>query len=368
MAAFKAHATITFRNLSLYLDKMVTLLGDHDMQVECANKKYYVTAPYGNAKLTPADQSLALSVEAEDGSSLNRIKHTLTTLIDFVARVENPHIVWSGDMAGATAPSDLRILTVSNVIEVTPHMRRVIFTGNDLELYNVRDQIHCRLLFQPYGVVDPQWPKLGDDGRIVWPKAGQQLASRIYTIRRIQVDRNEMDVDFYLHNADGAGVNWIREAQPGMMVGILGPGGHGPKSAKWNVYIGDETGLPGIARMLEELPPSARGIALIEIKDAAEEQQIAAPSGVEVRWLHRDCEFFGKTDLLEVAVRSLEWPEIAENTFVWCGCEYASFRSIRHFLRDTIKLPKNRQVAFAHWRRGMSNDDIIAAGGDVVAE
>ncbi|MDU0342879.1 siderophore-interacting protein [Bosea rubneri] len=368
MAALNAHATIAFPKLNLYLEKIVTLLGDHDMRVEPRDGGYVVTAPFGTARLTPGAEKLGLSVEAEDGSSLNRIKHVLTNLIDFVARAENPRIVWSGDKAGDTAPTDLRVLTVHGVVDLTPHMRRVRFKGDDLALYDVADQIHCRLLFQPRDVIDPQWPKLGDDGRIVWPKGGQQLASRIYTIRRINPDSKTIDIDFYLHGADGAGVRWIREAAPGRMVGMLGPGGHGSKPADWNVLVGDETGLPGIARIVEELPPSARGIALIEIADAAEEQKIVAPSGVEIRWLHRNGARRGTADLLENAVRSLEWPEDFNGTFFWCGCEYAAFRSIRHFLRDTVKLPKDRQVAFAHWRRGMSNDDIIEAGGDVVSD
>lgn len=66
--------------------------------------------------------------------------------------------------------------------------------------------------------------------------------------------------------------------------------------------------------------------------------------------------------------RAIPWPENHQDSFFWCGCEYATFREVRRHLRETVKLPKSRQVAFSHWRRGLSNDEIISAGGDVVSD
>jgi NADPH-dependent ferric siderophore reductase len=367
MSSLKAHATITFSDLTRYLDKIVTLLGDHDMQVRFADGIHVATSPYGTVRVRPAGQMLHIAVEAENGASLNRLKNALTGLVDFVARAEDPAITWTGDKAGDTWPPDFRVLTVRAVRELTPRMRRIRFAGENLAHYDVPDQIHCRLLFQPHGEQNPEWPRLGDNGRLVWPKGGQQLASRIYTMRTVDAATGMLEVDFYLHDAGGAGVEWARKAAPGALVGLLGPGAHGPKPAGWNVYVGDETGLPGMARMIEALPRDAKGIALIEVAEQAEEQPIAAPGGVHIRWFHRHGRPPGTPDPLVQAVRSLDWPADKEGTFFWCGCEYSTFREIRQFLRETVELPNHRQVAFSHWRRGLSNDEIIAAGGDVVA-
>ncbi|MNL37957.1 Vibriobactin utilization protein ViuB [compost metagenome] len=186
-------------------------------------------------------------------------------------------------------------------------------------------------------------------------------------MRYVDAATGTLDVDFYLHDAGGAGVEWARDVAPGAVVGLLGPGAHGPKPAQWNVYVGDETGLPGIARMVEALPPGARGIALITVADPSEEQPIAAPAGVDVRWFHRKRQRPGTPDPLVQAVKSLEWPADHADTFFWCGCEYSIFREVRQFLREVIKLPNHRQVAFSHWRCGLSNDEIIETGGDVVS-
>ena len=75
-------------------------------------------------------------------------------------------------------------------------------------------------------------------------------------------------------------------AAPGDPVGILGPGGGEGPVADWVVLAGDETALPAIGRILEELPSDARGVAIVEVADAREEQDLPHPPGVALRWLH----------------------------------------------------------------------------------
>ena len=367
MPTLNAHAKIAFQDPARYLDKIITLLGDHDMKVDFVEGRYVAVSPYGISVVCAAANTLEIAIKAEDGASLNRLKNAFTGLIDFVARAEDPEITWNGDRAGDTWPPDFRVLTVAAICDLTPCMRRIRFTGENLAHYDVQDQLHCRLLFQNPSEQDPKWPRLGDNGRLVWPK-GRQLASRIYTMRTVDAAAGTLEVDFYLHDAGGAGVEWARGVLPGAVAGLLGPGAHGAIPAKWNVYVGDETGLPGIARMIEALPSDAEGVALITIANEKEEQAIAAPEGVELRWFYREGEGPDADDRLAAAFRAIQWPDNHQDSFFWCGSEYATFREVRRHLRETIKLPRNRQVAFSHWRLGLSNDDIIAEGGDVVSE
>lgn len=367
MAKRSARATIPFPRVAAYTDKIVESLAAHDMRVHVEGDGYLALSPFGTARVTPGKAELHLSVEAEDGASLNRVRYALTGLIGFVAKTENPVIDWTGDIAGETLPPDLRILTVQDVRDLTPAMRRIVFTGDNLESYAVPDQIHCRLLFQPPGIERPEWPLLGDDGRIVWPQGGGKLDSRIYTIRAIDASAGRLEIDFFLHGNGGPGVNWARNAAPGNVVGLLGPAAHGPKPAGYHVLAGDETGLPGIARILEHLPSATRGIALIEVSGPQEQQDLAAPPGMEVRWLMRDGALPGTTVLLPDALRAVAWPERHDDVFVWAGCEYAAFRSITKYLRDEVGLARSRRITFSHWRRGMSEEDIVEVGGEAVA-
>lgn len=70
------------------------------------------------------------------------------------------------------------------------------------------------------------------------------------------------------------------------------------------MLAGDETGLPGIARILAEMPAQARGIALVEIGDKADAQRLKRPDGVELRWLRRGAVSAGRSTLLVDEVRA----------------------------------------------------------------
>jgi NADPH-dependent ferric siderophore reductase len=361
MPFLKAQTTIVFPNVSTYLDTIIDSFSAHNMALHPDGDGHVITSSLGSARMTARQGALDLTVEAPDPVAFNRLKHELTGLIDFVTRPENLEITWTGDAPGAMPPADLRVLTVRHVRQLTPRMRRISFEGNDLARYASPDQIHCRLLFQDKDTTAPQWPQLDDNGRILWPEAGK-LASRIFTIRRIDPTAGTLDIDFVLHGGSGPGSSWAAAAEPGDIVGILGPAANGPEPARWVLLAGDETGLPGMARILEALPASAQGIALIEVADAAEEQEIKAPPGIEILWLHRDGASAGTTNLLADALRAVDPPHDPENVFCWIGAEYTAFRDMRTHLRTAIGLPLSRVVAFSHWRRGMSEEDIVKAG------
>ena len=361
MPRFKAEAEIAFANLDRYLDTITASLSAHNMTLRAEGDGHLVETDFGRARLMPGQGVLRLAVEASDPAAFNRLKHDLTGLIDFVARPEHLQIGWTGDAVGTALPQDLRVLTVHSVTQLTPRMRRITFAGQDLGRYAVPDQIHCRLLFQAKGVTTPRWPELDDHGRILWP-GNDVLPSRIFTIRRIDAAAGRLDIDFVLHDGAGPGAAWARGAAPGDVVGILGPAANGPMPAGWYLLAGDETGLPGIARILEDLPTEAGGVALIEIADAAEEQVIAAPPELQIRWLHRGAAAPGTTSLLVDTLRQVALPADRGDVFAWIGAEYSAFRAMRGFLKAEVGISADRMIAFSHWRRGMSEADIVAAG------
>ncbi|WP_024281193.1 siderophore-interacting protein [Xanthobacter sp. 126] len=363
-----ARTTVAFPRIATFLPAILESLAAHDMPVTAREDTFVAVCPFGEALLTPGRESLAIQIRAASGPELNRVRHAVTGLVGFVAKSEALRIVWAGDAVGPTFPPDLRILTVRDVQAITPRMRRVIFEGQDLARFDTRAQIHTRLLFQPEDAVTPEWPMLDDAGLIVWPGGVQRLGSRVYTIRRVEPANGLLWIDFFDHGGNGPGARWLRRAVPGDVVGALGPAAHGPKPARRILLVGDETGLPGIARILEDAPDDMEGLALVIVADESERQLFRMPKGVEIQWLLRTSPAVnGAQTPLCAAVRALDWSIGHEDLFVWVGCEFHDFRAIRHFLRDETKLPASRIVAFSHWRRGMSEEDIIAIGGDAVA-
>ncbi|MFF2860126.1 siderophore-interacting protein [Streptomyces rubiginosohelvolus] len=70
---------------------------------------------------------------------------------------------------------------------------------------------------------------------------------------------------------------------------------------------GDDTALPAIGRLLDELPSDARARVFIEIAEDTHRQVLRELPGVDVTWLVRADATAGTTSLLTEAVRGTPW-------------------------------------------------------------
>jgi NADPH-dependent ferric siderophore reductase len=252
---------------------------------------------------------------------------------------------------GPTPPDPTRpvdVLTVASVTDVTPSVRRIVLSGTPVAAAAAGPTIS--LLVPRVGDPAPQWPAVARDGRIVWPTGSHGVSLRSYTARRQDADRGEVEIDFVLHG-DGPAAAWGGAAVPGATVAVASGGPLGDRPARWLLLAGDETALPAITRILAAAPPSTRGVALVEVADAAEEQPLAAPEGVEVRWLHRDGTPPGEGTLLADAVAALDRPD-GEDLFAWVAAESAAVRTVRADLRARWGLGRAQHHAIGYWRRG----------------
>ncbi|MGH6761160.1 MAG: DUF2218 domain-containing protein [Phyllobacterium sp.] len=309
-----------------------------------------IVADFGTATLQAGDSTLSLKASAGNETGLAYVKLSLAEHILSFAAPEAPRIIWTGDGSAGQPLPYFREMRVVRVVDVTPHMRRLTLSGDRLESF-ATGGFHIRLLIPPKDVT-PIWPVTGEDGRPSWPDSADRPIVRIYTMRRIDVENGEVDVDFVMHEGeDMPGTGFAARAQAGDIVGMTGPGGGSIGEADWYLLAGDETALPAIGRILETLPETARGVALIEISEATEEQPLKRPSGFEVRWLYRKNAQAGTTTLLQDAVSAVEWPTDGSKLFAWAGCEHESFKAIRRYLRNERKMAREDHLVVAYWRR-----------------
>ncbi len=358
---FRAMADVDFPRIDDFFESIIQSIATHDMQVTRQENSCRVVTDIGSAELEIRPGRLLLAVEADNAASLNRMKYALYGPISFIAASEKPAIEWSGDDTGLTPLDELRVVMVSQASLITPHMRRIVFAGEDLGRFDRIDQLHCRLIFQPKGTLRPEWPGLDANGHIVWPE-GRKLDTRVYTIRAIDAAKAEVTIDFALHPQAGPATRWAIEAAPGDIIGMVGPAANGLASAEFYVFAGDETALPGIARMMEALDQGATGQAFIEVDGPAEVQQFVCPPGIAINWLFRHGRPAGTTSLLEEAVRNVTWPADLSSAFFWGGCEHKVFRKIHRLLRRECGLPRDRMVFYSHWHRSLSEEQIIEKG------
>lgn len=303
---------------------------------------------FGAVEFTIGASALNIAVTSPSESYLFVVKSSVAEHLAEFAEGETIALNWQGAAAGETRIPYFREVVVRRARDLTPAMRRVTLACGDTGHFTTGG-LHVRVLIPPRGR-EPVWPGVGPDSRVIWPTGADALATRTYTIRAIDHQRGELDIDVVLHD-DSPGSVWARDAKPGDRVGLLGPGGGDVAPADWYLLCGDETALPAIARIAENLPSSARASIVIEIADVSERQEIASGAAIDVTWLHRDGAPAGSTELLPQAVRAIALPDHG-SPFVFAGCEQAAARAIRKHLRSERQLPKDRHLVAAYWRRG----------------
>lgn len=245
----------------------------------------------------------------------------------------------------------LRLARVVFVEPVTPRMRRITFHAPELAGFtSAAADDHVKLFFPPPGAARPVLPLPGPDG-LSFPDHLPRPIARDYTPRRFDPKACELTIEFVLH-ADGPASNWAAHARPGDILGIGGPRGSLLIPEDYDAYllIGDETALPAIARRLEEMPPGACAVALIEIADRREERHLATAANARITWLHRNAKPAGRSGLLEAAMRSLQLP--GRDIHAWIACEIAVARRLRHYLMEEEALPRSQIKAAGYWKLG----------------
>ncbi len=352
-----AHTRLPTRVGADYLPQICANLAEMEFstRVDGALARIDLRDGLGFADLSASADALLVEAKADTEQGLSILKFLLGLQLEKVAASENPEVVWTGHGCDAEVLPGLREIRVRRIADVTPHIRRITFAGEDLARFD-SDALHVRLLFPPAGLEKPEWPKPGKNGRPAWPDEPRRPAARIYTIRRVDVAAGELDIDFVLHDAPGVASDWARFAREGDMIGLLGPGGRETAAADWRLLAGDETAIPAIARILEKLSATARGLALIEVEDEREIQTFAHPAGFEIRWLFRRGVEAGFDAPLRVAVRAVEWPQ-EDSIFGWIAAEETVARDIRKHWRDERGLTRAQHLAVGYWRRKDSPED-----------
>lgn len=352
--ALTAETFVALRSPETVMSELREHLSEHG-KVSGADNNWSIELNIGLATARVNDGGIHFRVEADDDASLSFLQWNVAEHVYQFAPGEKPGIVWNGGIPpGATVPY-FREMTVVRTAEVTPQMRRVTLRGQKLERF-AHDGLHMRLLLAPRPDVEVVWPVMGEDGRQAWPEGERPLA-RVYTIRRIDVAAGEIDVDFVLHDGDEMpGAQFGRDATLGEVVGMTGPGGGTlPRFSRY-IFAGDETALPAISRMLEELPSTASAVAIVEIANPGERQELMVGPGIDLHYVSRDGRPAGTTDLLAENLRGLDETHWEQQPYVWVGCEQAASRHIRKYLKQERQLPRERFRVAAYWRRGQSGD------------
>lgn len=343
----RADARVAMRDSGAMLERLCAHFVEHGTVMR-HDRGACLEGRFGAVELFLAEDALDIAVTSPNETYLFVVTSSVAEYLHEFAVGEALQVSWSGSLPEQPLIPYFREAVVRNAHNITPAMRRVILACGDTAHFQ-SGGLHVSVLIPP-PEREPVWPGVGPDNRVIWPSGADELVRRIYTIRSIDPVRKELAIDVVLHDSS-PGSNWARNAGPGDRIGLLGPGGGDIIPADWYLLCGDETALPAIARLAAALPDTTRARIIIEVADKAERQKLTSDAAIDVTWLHRGGAPAGSTGLLPQAVADVT-PPTEGQLFAFVGCEQSAARAIRKHLRSVWRLPKERHLVAAYWRRG----------------
>ena len=307
------------------------------------------------------------------------------------------------------APSPLPILlaelTAVSVERISPSFVRVVLAGAELADLGIDGPSYdqrIKLVFPAEGHPLPSLADADEGWLTSWRDrpVEERGHMRTYTVREVRgsgID-TQLVVDFVVHEDGlaGPGARWGLQARPGSRVQVVAPrrgvpfGGveFDPGAQPSLLLAGDESAVPAIARILEDLPEGASGQAYLEVPHAEDFQDLRTPTGMTVNWMARHDdevgtmlvpavrEYVGLTpatlerpddidpDLWETPTWSSSGEDIEsrpillghelEDLYAWIAGESAMVTCLRRALVREVGVDR-RQVAFmGYWRRGVA--------------
>jgi NADPH-dependent ferric siderophore reductase len=263
--------------------------------------------------------------------------------------------------------SGLMTLRVVRREEISPSFARVTLGGGDIERFTPLGFDQWFRIFIP--VTDessltrlPQKLNTLSYAKFLTITKTRRPVLRNYTVRAFRGEGQsgpELDVDFVLHGDAASGTagpaaSWAATCSPGDAVAILdeGIGFFPPADTRSVLLVADETALPAVAGILTSLPRDSTGLALVEIPHSSDAQAIAAPPGVELRYVVRQ-DAHATPGRAVVKAASAE-PAPGPDCFTWASGESSLATDMRrHWVAAGV--PKQHIAFSGYWKAGKAH-------------
>lgn len=254
--------------------------------------------------------------------------------------------------------------TVTAVRRPAPNMVRLTLGGDELAwMTNGGLDQRIKLLFPQSGQGEPVLPADRSYATLRQMPEEQRPYVRTYTVRAHRPERREFDVDIVLHGEAGPGSSFAGRARPGDHLAVFVPHVEHPHPARLSgvefrtervfddvVLVGDETALPAIASILDEVPAGVRIRVLIEVPKVVDTHYLRSAATDEIRWLAR-----GDRPRGEVLLRAVRGLDLAD-PYVWIAGESRTVTTVRRTLVDEFGVDRRRITFLGYWRRGATED------------
>lgn len=221
---------------------------------------------------------------------------------------------------------------------------------------------------------------------------------RTYTIRALRSSNCEVDIDFVLHGSTGPASRWALSAKTDDKLQIVAPDSEfdgDPGGYEWRppphldrlLLLADETALPAVAGILEELactdhPPMTE--VHLEVPTVGDCLALPTWPSLRLHWAVRQGSPCAPGDFLIDAARTTKVPTglrspvatfpLADidvdqtilwetqstpqdgSFYTWVAGEAGAVKTIRHLLLEERGLPRSATNLMGYWRQGQIRD------------
>lgn len=250
-------------------------------------------------------------------------------------------------------PPPFRRVTLCGTASVSPWLTRVTVSATGLtELEVPAPAASVRLLLpraEDEGLVIPTW-----NGNEFLHADGSRPTIRTYTPRHLDRTTGELQIDVVLHDG-GAVPAWLGAAQPGDEVAVSGPGRGYEIAPDASAFLlaGDESAIPALSQLLEQLPTDAAVDVHIEVRRPDARHDLPAHPRAVIHWHDLPPGAPTGTTLLEAIAAS----DVESTSRVWAAGEAAAMQRIRRHLFEERGVPRALAVVRGYWKVGGAGDD-----------
>jgi NADPH-dependent ferric siderophore reductase len=228
----------------------------------------------------------------------------------------------------------MRLTHVSKIIDLSPHLRRIVFSGDSLNDFPVGlEGSYVKVFFQQ--------------------KDEKQFKMRSYTIRFFNPETKELALDFVINRHNGPATRWAREAKVGDSMSIAGPGPIKMTNYQHHSYllVGDMTSVNAINGYIPRFKKRSDVRAIIAVPDRADIIAMDYDDSLNTEWfIENEATITLQEKVIEAAA------SMSKDTHVFLGLEARSIRSLRPILQEEIGFDRLNVSAVGYWKKGVDAD------------
>lgn len=247
--------------------------------------------------------------------------------------------------------------TVTKKEYITPHYIRIHLHSNDVPSFaaaTIGD--NNKIAIPPKGLNEVHFPEFNQEtAQFVYPPQHLAPVIRTYTHRSINLDTNEIAIDFVDHGDGGPASEWARNASVGSKLGVMMKFERKELHpfVNWYLLAGDATAIPVLSAILKTLPETAKGICIIEVHGKADEQLLETKANIDFIWLHNEAPHI-KSNLAKT-VEAMAIPDHLTK-FGYVAAEFSNVKQIRNYLRKEKNWTQKELYAYSYWKAGVAED------------